>query len=42
MTTDEGLLRSQQQQADEQAKAIALNAGDNFKVSMIRPECGVT
>ncbi|TCM25699.1 AcrB/AcrD/AcrF family protein [Novosphingobium sp. ST904] len=35
MTTDEGLLRSQQQQADEQAKAIALNAGDNFKVSMI-------
>lgn len=35
MSTDEGLLREQHSQADDQAKVIALQAGDNFRVSML-------
>ena len=35
MSTDEGLLGEQRRAADDQAKVIALNAGDNFKVSML-------
>lgn len=35
MSTDEGLLNEQRRTADDQAKVIALNAGDNFKVSML-------
>lgn len=35
MSTDESLLNEQRRTADEQAKVIALQAGDNFKVSML-------
>jgi hypothetical protein len=35
MSTDEGLLGEQRRSADDQAKVIALNAGDNFRVSML-------
>lgn len=35
MSTDEGLLNEQRRTADDQAKVIALNAGDNFKFSML-------
>ncbi|KQM18377.1 hypothetical protein [Novosphingobium sp. Leaf2] len=35
MATDESLLKEQHRSADEQARTIALNAGDNFKVSML-------
>ena len=35
MASDEGLLGEQRRQADDEAKVIALKAGDDFKVSML-------
>lgn len=35
MSTDESLLGEQRRTADDQARVIALNAGDDFKVSML-------